>query len=371
VRTSELVSASLRGDGRAFAGLAAEHAARARATAFAVLGDWHEAEDAAQEALLRAYLTLERLREPAAFGAWLAGIALNVARSRARRHDWMPRDGGARRGRSRPGDWLALEEISGGRSPAGAPPSPHDALELAELRAAVAAGLAELPPQHAEVLRMHYADDLPVRAIARALGRSEGAVRVRLHRARAALRERLGALAPVATNREGSVAMVDVVVEDVLARGAEEMRVVLLREAGGERLLPIWIGPADAYGLAFALAGEPAPRPLPGDLMAALVVALRARVERVAVARLEGDTFHASVHVGSHVLDARPSDALALALRVGAPIQAAADVLDRAAVTRARLPAHLAEHAEEWRPLSASLALELQRPHWSGSASKP
>src|SRR5690348_4990771 len=79
-----LVAAALRGDRGAFARLVDRHRPRAQALARRLLGDAAEAEDVVQEAVLRAYLALRDLREPARFGAWLCGIALNLGRTRLR-----------------------------------------------------------------------------------------------------------------------------------------------------------------------------------------------------------------------------------------------------------------------------------------------
>ena len=89
---------------------------------------------------------------------------------------------------------------------------------------------------------LYYVDGLSSRAIASRLGHSPVAVRVRLHRARARLRERLGALGILPTNEEDR--MLDVVTR-LLPSGElanARLRVILHREKGGERLLPIWVG---------------------------------------------------------------------------------------------------------------------------------
>src|SRR5256885_15456595 len=79
-----LVAAALAGDRQAFAALVDRHRSRAHGVARRLLGDAAEAEDVVQEAVLRAYLGLEELREPGRFGAWLCGITLNLARMRLR-----------------------------------------------------------------------------------------------------------------------------------------------------------------------------------------------------------------------------------------------------------------------------------------------
>lgn len=112
--------------------------------------------------------------------------------------------------------------------------------------------------------------------------------------------------------------------------------VMLLKEREGERLLPIWIGHPEGAALALQLAGTALPRPMTQDLMVRLVEAAGARIERVCVSRFGENTFFAAVTVNaqgeSQEVDARPSDALNLAVRVGAPIFVDSQVMDEWAV---------------------------------------
>ncbi|HYD10667.1 MAG TPA: bifunctional nuclease family protein [Acidimicrobiales bacterium] len=112
--------------------------------------------------------------------------------------------------------------------------------------------------------------------------------------------------------------------------------VVLLREQVGEqRVLPIYIGPEEAKAIALALEGVVPPRPLTHDLLRDVLGALDVAVVRVSVTALEDRTFFAELELrvdGRTVrVSARPSDAIALAVRVDCPIYAAEAVLDEAA----------------------------------------
>jgi hypothetical protein len=122
--------------------------------------------------------------------------------------------------------------------------------------------------------------------------------------------------------------------------------VVLLRERSGERILPIWIGPHEGDMLALQLAGKSAPRPLTYELIARLLEMAKAAVERVAISRLHEEVFYATLFVRvngqAHEVDARPSDALNLALRLNAPIFVAAEVMEVAGVMPDALSAKLA-----------------------------
>jgi len=105
---------------------------------------------------------------------------------------------------------------------------------------------------------------------------------------------------------------------------------------GHGRLLPIWIGQPEATSILLALEGAELPRPLTHDLMKGMLEALDAYVERVEVTRVESGTFFAAIVLRAEertvIVDARPSDSIALAIRMGAPIFVADHVLDEAAV---------------------------------------
>ena len=105
---------------------------------------------------------------------------------------------------------------------------------------------------------------------------------------------------------------------------AQDLPVVLLAEQGGERWLPIWIGSAEARSIQIGLEGLSGPRPNSHDFAQRVVRSLRGEVERVVVTELRKGTYYAVltlVRAGERVeIDARPSDAIALALRAGAPI---------------------------------------------------
>lgn len=111
--------------------------------------------------------------------------------------------------------------------------------------------------------------------------------------------------------------------------------IVLLRESTGHRrVLPIFIGPPEATAIALALDGVETPRPMTHDLMKTFLDELAAVVEKIVVTELVESTFYAMVHLqtgaGALAVSSRPSDAIALAVRVGCPIFAEEGVLDEA-----------------------------------------
>ena len=105
---------------------------------------------------------------------------------------------------------------------------------------------------------------------------------------------------------------------------------------GSGRMLPIWIGALEATSIMVALQGTPVPRPLAHDLMRSLLEGANAQVQSVEVTRIDDGTYYAEITLdtaqGIRIVDARPSDAVALATRVGAPIWVADDVMEEAGV---------------------------------------
>jgi hypothetical protein len=108
-------------------------------------------------------------------------------------------------------------------------------------------------------------------------------------------------------------------------------------EPRADRLLPIWIGHPEATAILLAMEGVETARPMTHDLLQNVVGALDAYVERVEITRVEEGTFYAALVLHgeerTRVIDARPSDSIALAMRAGAPIFVAEQVLDEAALT--------------------------------------
>jgi RNA polymerase sigma factor (sigma-70 family) len=309
-----LVQAALGGDPVAFAALVAPTRGRMVAVTARIVGA-NDAEDVVQEALIRAYLGLSRLREADRFDAWLTGVAVNVAKM-----------------------WLRSRASSRARAVAAAGPG-RPAGEERETLDAVREALNVLPAGQRDVVLMHYIDDLSCGEIARVLGTTAAAVRVRLHRARTELRRELAPLAPVPlAPRRKEVPMVEVRVEDVVVRVAAEdpsrivletPSIILLKEKEGERSMPIFVGLPESATLAAPLADEKFPRPSTPDLMIDLLHATGASIDRVAITSIsEEKVFYAVITVNGDEVDARPSDAINLAVRASAPIVLEERLLD-------------------------------------------
>ena len=130
--------------------------------------------------------------------------------------------------------------------------------------------------------------------------------------------------------------LVEVRVKSLGLDGRNNHPVVILEEMEGERVLPIWIGPGEAGAIAYKLGDVEVPRPLTHDLIVSIIKGMGGQLEQVAITHLSDDTFYAVLLIrkGTHAfkIDARPSDSIAVALRLGAPIMAAEELLERVSV---------------------------------------
>ncbi len=126
--------------------------------------------------------------------------------------------------------------------------------------------------------------------------------------------------------------------------------IVLLRERGGERYLPIWIGASEAAAIALSLQGVVTPRPMTHDLLKNILDDLTVQVHRIVVTELRDSTFFASIEMDrqgeAYEVSSRPSDAIALAVRMSIPIYANEDVLDEASIL---IPGEEEEEVEKFR----------------------
>ena len=114
--------------------------------------------------------------------------------------------------------------------------------------------------------------------------------------------------------------------------------IIFLDETGGTRILPIWIGPMEAQAIAIRLSGYPSPRPMTHDLFFSLLKALGLTVEKVRITDIVDNTYYSTIRVRNkaggdeHDIDARPSDAVALAVRFGCPIYISERVFEKTQV---------------------------------------
>jgi uncharacterized protein len=112
--------------------------------------------------------------------------------------------------------------------------------------------------------------------------------------------------------------------------------IVLLRESGGERFLPIWIGQSEAAAIALALQGVVTPRPMTHDLLKNILDEMSVEVQSIVITELREGTFYAVINMqrngSAYEISSRPSDAIALAVRLNCKIFANEDVLEEASI---------------------------------------
>jgi bifunctional DNase/RNase len=130
------------------------------------------------------------------------------------------------------------------------------------------------------------------------------------------------------------MALVEMSIRGLMIDPITNMPIVILKDADDQRTLPIWVGPVEANAIAIQMENITTPRPMTHDLLVRVMADLGATLDRVVVADLSENTFYAQLVLrraeGVVVVDARPSDALALALRTKARVFVSEHVLDRA-----------------------------------------
>ena len=328
----ELVRRAQQGERRAFDELIVRHQPVALSLAIRIVGDREWGLELTQEAILHAYLSLDRLRKPDSFRAWLCGIVVNLCKNHLRR----PRV-----------DTMSLELLSGGRSFDSLPfsvnaPQPDEVAQARETHRLILAAIAQLSPANQDAVLLYYFEQLSVREIASLLQISVPAVKGRLHKSRRQLRVQLRSTFPELQQRPADAQqtrrkqMIPVTVLDIMIPDPEtDHRILILTDEGERRLLAIWIGPYEADNIALRMREIKLGRPMTYSLMAGLLDKAGVQIESVAVSALEKECFYATIYAQSggdaFAIDARPSDAIALALYTHSPIFVAEEVMDATA----------------------------------------
>lgn len=128
--------------------------------------------------------------------------------------------------------------------------------------------------------------------------------------------------------------MIEVTIDSIRVSLMSQHRIVVLKEEDGNRFLPIWIGPFEADAITLQLQGVDAPRPLTHDLLKTVIETLGGEVVHILISGLEKNTYYARIVLdvdGDTIeIDSRPSDAIALSVRVNAPVFIAEDVMEQA-----------------------------------------
>ena len=338
----QLVRAACAGKAAAVSALIDRHWPIVHKLLARAIGNWTEAEDLAQETMFQAVTRLSELREPERFRPWLYTIALNRARL------WWRRAPARRFTRSL--DTLLVETpVTVERHLAGDGASAEAAWEANDLAQAIGRAISALPQEQHRAIVAHYVEGLTYDEIATLLAVPASTIRGRLHHARGRLRRELAQLtsegyaefdrppyAPSGRKRPRRLAMtyVEMIVDSIRFALHGTSRMVVLKEPDSDRTLHITIGPAEAEAIVLKLQGPAIPRPMGHDLMLSLATAFGASIQEVRVTKLEQETFFAAVVITrdgqTKEIDARPSDAIALALRAQVPIYVHTAVREKA-----------------------------------------
>jgi len=130
--------------------------------------------------------------------------------------------------------------------------------------------------------------------------------------------------------------LIEVTIDSIRVSLMSQHRVVVLKETDTDRYLPIWIGPFEADAITIQLQGVQVARPLTHDLLKSMIDQMGAKISHIMVSELKNDTFYARIVMDidgkSLEIDARPSDAIALAVRVNAPLFVAEEVMEAASI---------------------------------------
>ena len=127
---------------------------------------------------------------------------------------------------------------------------------------------------------------------------------------------------------------IEMTIKGLMVDPITNMPIVILRDKDGQRVLPIWVGIFEANAIALQIENVATPRPMTHDLLRNVIQDLKASVQKIVVCDLQENTFYALIYLslksGTLAIDARPSDAIALALRTRAPIYVEDSVIDHA-----------------------------------------
>jgi uncharacterized protein len=349
-----LVALVLAGERETFTPLLLRHYTSVARLCRRLLGPTPEAQDIAQEAALQAFLRLGELQDAARFSAWLHAIAANLARMELRRRRTLSLDAVP--------DGVAMIVLWAAGSH-----TPEEVHAARELHDTIVAALSELSNLNREVVIGFYLDGYSYAELAELLGVPVSTVKGRLFKGRRQLRRTLALTAHEVLKPDHRLRkehlmeaseLVEVQIESIRTSPLTLHRIVVLGEQGGERLLPIWIGPFEADAIQMALEGTQPHRPMTHDLALRLIEPLGGAVQQIVINRIAEQTFYAEItlvaNAQMHVIDARPSDAIALAVRNSAPIYVARAVFDMAGTTE--LEEHLAREGRKLAEADPAMA---------------
>ena len=330
---AELVVLSRNGDKAAFSHLIKRHQTLALGLAQKMMSRRDIAQELMQEAFLQAYLSLDRLRDDDKFQSWLCGITINVCRSHIR-HQKM--------------NFLSFEEIMGGMKINGDVfgsvfPSPMKVAQEQELYNLVLEAVNSLSPKNRTTVLLFYFEQLTIDEISALLNSSATAIKGRLYKSRKQLKAKLLPFYlennPVVSTNQNTKFMIEVTVADVFMPSTSttlQSSIVVLWDEANRRFLNIFVGIPSGETIAHILTKTPMTRPMTLQFMSNMLKAANAYLESVRIESLREDIYYATVSLGCNgqvrEVDARPSDAIALALLMNSPIYVNEAVMKEASI---------------------------------------
>ena len=324
-----IVKRCLEGDGNAFSLLVAKYQNAVYGLCYHIVGNFADAQDLTQEAFVKAYLDLARMRDPARFASWLYRIAVNTCKMWLRAQKRM--------------DDLPLEAVAQSGEEFADSGSPAEHAETEELRLSIREAIASLSDKNRLVITLYYIDGLSYEEIGDFLSLPQSTIKGRLHKARKQLKEELISMVDNFDKHKLPEDFPEKVIQEVVVKNlnidpkTKTPMLILQNKDDEEQLLPIWIGVSEGVAIAQRLDDKQTARPMTHDLMASVLKEFDMKVIKVVVTDLKESTFYARIAIESggvlREIDARPSDSIALALRVGAPIFVAKSVLSESGVS--------------------------------------
>ena len=146
--------------------------------------------------------------------------------------------------------------------------------------------------------------------------------------------------------------LIEMTIKGLMVDPITNMPIIILKDKEGERVLPIWVGIFEANAIALQIENIATPRPMTHDLIRNIIADLEGQVDRVVVCELKDETFYAVIHMtvrGERVaVDARPSDAIALALRTRSPILVEENVIANAKTVDFTAARADSDHLQKW-----------------------
>ena len=145
---------------------------------------------------------------------------------------------------------------------------------------------------------------------------------------------------------------IEMMIKGLMVDPVTNMPIVILRDKDGKRVLPIWVGIFEANAIALQIENVPTPRPMTHDLLRNVIRDLKADIQKIVVCDLKDNTFYALIYLSvdgdTVAIDARPSDAIALALRVRAPVFVEEEVIANAKNADLTPGKGDSEHMQQW-----------------------